>query len=1144
MDPIFSYDDFSGVTYEIGGPGSWSEPVTGSGMVYAAKWEAQTSNTTLYAISLETGSEIWQKNYPSQIKRVVYDDEKIYFGSDKLYSLNATNGDEVWSQGNDFVGNNINNSYVYRVDTGVVYSWEGEFGENTFLALNSSTGVQISSLGNYDMRYVFDIVFDQYNLYLINGSSGAYTHLKAFNKNTFSHIWTSSTCLGNHANAMLDEREGAIYISSQSERFCAYSTSTGAQYFYKDFAMNSGFVKYGDRIYSFAGINSGVLNTIIPQQLNGDFFQELILNGRRFASSPVVVNGVLYGGTSDGGVWGQNLETKEYKSFNVGTSWINYIAYSDGRFILREKDDSNPKIHIRNISDLNISDQREGTIEITNPYNMTGMNQYLGQLHAHYKPDINWNSIFKTPIPTPEFTINKYMDAEYDFIALTEHNEVVPMPVVDTGILQIENAEEDTQGAGGNHILAIGIQDEIDEDLSDQERIDQVVDQAGLAILSHPNNTEYPWTMDEMIRMNGYLGIEVFNGFAYATSPISRKWGNMLDEGIYDSILSIKKTFLSASDDYTPGNPGFNQMGVEVFSEDLSQESILSNIKKGNFYAIQGSDAPRFSSIRVSGGKIWVNADANYNIKFIGKEGMLLQEAFDTNQASYEVVGDEDYVRIELWDTQVNKKSWSQPLYVEDIKNSKTDTAGSHFLELTPEAKLLLSSTMEVVSKTIVAIDLPEISPTQGYMSPVYSFETDGDVNEGTELFISYNDKNILTNEDNLSVYIYDIDLSIWTKVPSFVDKDKKTVSAKLDHFSLYTLSADQSEDTEAPSVDLVLPTTLENLDGEINLEVEATDNNVVFSTSFAIDDRLFATDTDPADGWNAILNTDDYVGGAHVLRVSAEDTSGNIAEKDYEISIINSTFTAPSVEIGSIADNDNLIGMRTISGTFESQEAVANTDLFIDDFHIDKVNASENIFSYDLNFDQITNGEHRIEIKLIDVKGNVASSYKKVYVGELSPKIITPNSSKLLYSKTFEINYYPDSNQVFAKLDRQVVKNGSVHKAYDLGIGVYKIKLFYNGEQVGKQRIEITTTIANMKKVTSLLYADGHITNQKTKSKIKSKLNIALAYKKQGLDTISRNKLIQTLKYISNRNLKDPQSIDDYGFEVLEEGLKYLINK
>jgi len=37
MDPIFDFDDFSGATYEIGGSGSWSEPVTGGGMTFVAK---------------------------------------------------------------------------------------------------------------------------------------------------------------------------------------------------------------------------------------------------------------------------------------------------------------------------------------------------------------------------------------------------------------------------------------------------------------------------------------------------------------------------------------------------------------------------------------------------------------------------------------------------------------------------------------------------------------------------------------------------------------------------------------------------------------------------------------------------------------------------------------------------------------------------------------------------------------------------------------------------------------------------------------------------------------------------------------------------------------------------------------------------
>lgn len=202
--------------------------------------------------------------------------------------------------------------------------------------------------------------------------------------------------------------------------------------------------------------------------------------------------------------------------------------------------------------------------------------------------------------------------------------------------MHIVDSEEDTQGKGGNHILALGIESPIDESLSEQERINQVVDQGGYAILAHPNSNWYTWSIEDLFNNVNYNAVEIYNE-SVQTWAIFGGSGKAL--GKWDQLLSKKfPKWGTGGDDYTPGDGGFDGAGVVVFAKELTQEAVIQNLKDGNFYALQGSEAPRII-IDVSGNQITINSDQKSEIQFYGKEGKILQKNENISSATYNVTG-------------------------------------------------------------------------------------------------------------------------------------------------------------------------------------------------------------------------------------------------------------------------------------------------------------------------------------------------------------------------------------------------------------------------------------------------------------------------------------------------------------------------
>lgn len=777
---------------------------------------------------------------------------------------------------------------------------------------------------------------------------------------------------------------------------------------------------------------------------------------------------------------------------------------------------------------------------LRSPYvnNGTVFNQYLGQLHAHYRPDVVWwNDIVNGEI-RPEFTVNKYRDQGYDFIALTEHNEVVPMPV-SAGILEIENAEEDTQDFRGSHILAVGIYKPINETLSEQERINQIVDQDGIPIIAHPNSWVYPFSFLKLNQTTKYKLIEAYNNTVEKTYFSDGEAFSTVD-----GLLSSKiEKYLTASDDYTPGDGNFDGGAVVVNSESKTQFDILNNLRFGNFYALEGSRAPRIS-VNNNDKYITVAADRQATFKFIGKNGEELKTIKDVFSATYEVAGDEIYVRSEVSDGI--RRTWSQPIFVDSIRFAKIVSGNGSSASL-PRATLNISSTEETTVETVSIENYPEENPPAGYLSPVYSLSTLGNVLEGTNLSIIFKDLNLPVGVQNLSIYTYNEIDKLWQKVESSVNLANSTVSANLNHFSYYTLSAETPEDTISPTVSLLSPTDLNNLSGEVEFQASAGDNQAVTSVSFAIDNTSLGSDINGLNGFKTTTDLSNLVTGKHKLQLVTEDFSGNRTEKEYDI-IIQNGITQPVVQIFTPIENQNLSGKSYISGNFQSQLTGKEVDVLLNDLYIEKIDLAPESTDYskEIDWNQFKPGEYELKVEFVDIKNNTAETVTTITVGQnASAEIISPENRQYFQSEKINLNVVlnPADLQAEILIDNQPIANNSKINLIDYSLGEHLVTVACGGKgkEIARTTFTVTTDFDDLQKVVSDLYFSGEISYVGLYRSILSYLRAAKLYYQSGVIISGDRMLNNIVSSINLRSKATKPQISGYAKNIIFNAIAYI---
>ena len=197
-----------------------------------------------------------------------------------------------------------------------------------------------------------------------------------------------------------------------------------------------------------------------------------------------------------------------------------------------------------------------------------------------------------------------------------------------------------------------------------------IIAAGGLASINHPN---YRWalTAKDISSVDGATMLEVFNGH-----PSTNNLGSsnkLSTEQIWDEVLSFGKLIFGvATDDshkyydFTPdlSNPGRGWLNVRA--SELTQDSIVNSLRKGDFYSSTGIELKEINfdkqSLEIEIVKNDIRTMDEYETIFTGFLGKELEKVSGSH-ANYQFRGDEVYVRATVIGSN-GFKAWTQPVYV------------------------------------------------------------------------------------------------------------------------------------------------------------------------------------------------------------------------------------------------------------------------------------------------------------------------------------------------------------------------------------------------------------------------------------------------------------------------------------------------
>jgi hypothetical protein len=227
-----------------------------------------------------------------------------------------------------------------------------------------------------------------------------------------------------------------------------------------------------------------------------------------------------------------------------------------------------------------------------------------------------------------------------------------------------------------------------------QNNIDAVLDQrkkTGTPMIVHINhpNFHYSLSLDDMIQLEGERFFEVFNGHPQVHNQGDSS--HIGTEEMWDliNIAYLKKAKPLIYGLGTDDSHHYHRQGKEwsnagrgwimVSAKDLSAESLIEAMEKGDFYASTGVE---LSTYKFEKNVITVSIDAkpgvNYEIAFIGalegaSQSSVLKKTNGTS-ATFSVTENLQFVRVKITSTQPHNNpieqldyemAWTQPLQYE-----------------------------------------------------------------------------------------------------------------------------------------------------------------------------------------------------------------------------------------------------------------------------------------------------------------------------------------------------------------------------------------------------------------------------------------------------------------------------------------------
>jgi len=287
-----------------------------------------------------------------------------------------------------------------------------------------------------------------------------------------------------------------------------------------------------------------------------------------------------------------------------------------------------------------------------NPFEQEGK-WYKGAFHVH-----TTTSDGDVDVAT---RIAHYRELGYDVVAVTDHWKTNDLSSFsDDKFLAISGMEAHPKtgtGAPAHHFVCLDLPHpfELDKNLPAQELIDKVLNIGGKVIYAHPYWTAH--TIEEMSEVQGYIGVEVFNGVCQA------RWGKGFGNVHWDQVCNKGRIIAGMATDDVHKVEEINMGWTMVKAKGLNKADIMDAIARGSYYASCG---PTIEDFRFQDGAVHIqsspvseirfrHAGAGGGRRFRAEEGKTMTHA----ELKFKV----GWVRAEVLDQQGNY-AWTSPIVI------------------------------------------------------------------------------------------------------------------------------------------------------------------------------------------------------------------------------------------------------------------------------------------------------------------------------------------------------------------------------------------------------------------------------------------------------------------------------------------------
>jgi hypothetical protein len=278
---------------------------------------------------------------------------------------------------------------------------------------------------------------------------------------------------------------------------------------------------------------------------------------------------------------------------------------------------------------------------LSNPYEGGG-SWYKGNLHVA--------SVRGTGKDLPSALGAWYGAHGYDFLGISDMNTYTwPSEYGSRALPGVPTVDATYAFAD---VLAVGI-DHWRPAQNLQAAIDWIAADGGLPVLAAPLAASKPQSLTTTLALHGLYGLEIYDARlalgSSAQADATVLWDRMLSAG--------NRVFAFAGDDAVGlGDAALGRAWIEALAPAPDLSALLSSLRQGSFIASSGAE---FVSLSVAGTTISVEAGPGSSLRFIGRGGRLLK-AVSARAGSYQVSGDEGYVRVEAIRDD-GGRAWSQP---------------------------------------------------------------------------------------------------------------------------------------------------------------------------------------------------------------------------------------------------------------------------------------------------------------------------------------------------------------------------------------------------------------------------------------------------------------------------------------------------